>query len=74
LGAISACRPGSAERRRIVPREVGRRLQALTVIAGKAMQRLAEPVERQRLDVELDVGRSCSLDDMVKMPSCEAPW
>jgi hypothetical protein len=39
-----------------VPRDEGRRLQALTVIAGKAVQRIAELVERQRLDVKLDVG------------------
>ena len=37
----------------------------------EAMQRLAELVERQRLDVELDVGRSCSGEELVKMPSCE---
>ena len=39
-----------------VPREVGRRLQALTVIGREAVQGIAELVERQRLDMELDVG------------------
>ena len=46
----------------MVPREVGCRLQALTVIAGKAVQRIAELVERQRLHVELDVGALAASD------------
>jgi hypothetical protein len=39
------------------PRLSGRRLQTDTVSAGKAVQRLAEGVERQGLDMVFDVGR-----------------
>ena len=39
------------------PRLVGRRLHTEGVMAGNAMQRLAELVQRQRLHVPLDVGR-----------------
>ena len=38
------------------PRLAGRRLQTLSVIAGKAVQRIAELVERQRLHMELEIG------------------
>jgi hypothetical protein len=38
------------------PREVGRRLQGADRDGGIAVQRVAELVERQGLDVELDVG------------------
>jgi hypothetical protein len=48
---------GFAERRRTLPREVGCRLQALTVIAGKRC-RDRQLVERQRLHVELMLARS----------------
>jgi len=46
---------GLAERNRMVPRDVGRRLQAATVIAGKRCNGITEFIERERLDVKLNV-------------------
>ena len=46
---------GSAERMRTWPRLVGLRLQTLAVKALNAVQRLAERIERERLDVVFEV-------------------
>ena len=63
---------GSAERMRTWPRLVGLRLQTLAVKALNAMQRLAEGIERERLDVVLEVRRARRSGLLrVKAPSCD---
>ena len=62
---------GSAERSRIVPREVGCRLQALTVTAGKRCRGSPNLSSDSGWTWNWMFARSWSGEDLVKMPSCE---
>ena len=62
---------GSAERSRIVPREVGCRLQALTVMAGKRCRGSPNLSSDSGWTWNSMFARSWSGEDVVKMPSCE---
>ena len=71
MGAISGLAAGSAERSRMVPREVGRRLQALTVMAGKRCSGSPNLSSDSGWTWNSMLARSWSGEDVVKMPSCE---
>ncbi len=62
---------GSAERSRIVPREVGRRLQAETVTAAKRCSGSPKRSSDKGWTWNWRLARSCSGDEVVNRPSCE---
>ena len=66
-GAMIGLAAGSRERRPTVPRDVGRRLQALTVIAGKRCRGSPNLSSDSGWMWNSMLERSCSGDEVVKM-------
>ena len=72
MGAISGHASIAAEVIRTVPRELGRRLQGLTVMAGKRCSGVPKRSSDSGWMCHCTLARSCAGSDRVIMQSCDA--